>query len=149
MSVEPERRARLAVGAGAAAVVAAIVVASVVLRGTGPADPAADVGLQRRSVAAFGELVVAGRWAEIYALTTEPPAPDAGAFAALMRERQAASRRITAVESHAIRLRRSRSVPMLEAEQTVTLEDGSRRHLRSYFVYDDGRWLFAFSADAV
>ena len=83
---------------GTAAAVA-IVVASLVLRGGGPADPVADVARQRADVTRFHELVRAGRWDDVYRRTTEPPAKTAAAFARLMRKQVESTARCPASAS--------------------------------------------------
>ena len=127
----------------------AIVVASLVLRSTGPADPIADVARQRADVARFHELVRAGRWDEVYRRTTEPPTDDAWSFAKLMRAQVREHGTVSSVRVDSMRLLRSRTVPLLEVRETVTLaEDGRTRTERtvSYFARRGERWLFAFSA---
>jgi hypothetical protein len=131
----------------AAAVV--IVGASVLLRGTAPADPVADVGRQRADVNRFHDLVRAGRWDEVYQQTTEPPTKDASQFAELMRKQVRKHGTVTSVRIDKMELLRSRTVPMLEVFETVTMSnDGDTRTTRtiSYFVRRGTRWLFAFSA---
>jgi len=133
---------------GSAAAIA-IIVASLVLRGGGPADPVADVARQRADVTRFHELVRAGRWDEVYRRTTEPPAKTAGAFAKLMREQVREHGTVGAVRIDSIRLLRSRTVPLLEVRETMTMtEDGRTRTERtvSYFARRGEQWLFAFSA---
>ncbi len=125
---------------------AVIVLAAMALRPGEPADPVADVTLQRTSVATFHRLVIDGRWAEVYRRTAEPPTPDAGTFAAHMRAEVEAHGRITEVRTDEMRLRRSRTVPLLEVEETVVLSGGSERETVSYFLWHDGAWLFGFSA---
>jgi hypothetical protein len=135
-------------GAGAAVV---IVVASVLVRLSGPADPAADVGDQRADVERFHDLVRAGRWLDVYTATTEPPAKNAQAFAELMRDSVEKAGAVTDVTIESLRLLRSRTVPMLEVRETVTMsKDGVTRRERtiSYFARKGDRWLFAFSAPA-
>lgn len=127
-------------------VAAVIVLAAVGLRPGEPADPVADVTRQRSAVTTFHRLVIDGRWAEVHRLTAEPPAPDAGAFAAHMRAEAEARGRVTDVRTGEMRLRRSRTVPLLEVEETVVLSDGSAHETVSYFLWHDGAWLFGFSA---
>ncbi len=134
------------VGAGAAA---AILGASVLVRFIGPADPAADVGDQRAAVARFHDLVRAGRWDAVYRATTEPPARDAATFAGMMRAQVNKHGTVTDVAIDELRLLRSRTTPMLEVNERVTLErNGRTRTVRtvSYFARRGERWLFAFSA---
>jgi hypothetical protein len=133
----------------AAAVV--IVVTSVIVRGAGPADPAADVARQRTDVRRFHELVRAQRWDEVYARTTEPPATNAKVFAKLMDKQTRKHGEVTSVRIDELRLLRSRAVPFLEVRETVTVtKDGERTTQRvvSYFARRGERWLFAFSASA-
>jgi hypothetical protein len=127
----------------------AIVVASLVLRGGGPADPVADVARQRADVTRFHGLVRAGRWDEVYRRTTEPPTKDATSFSKLMRKQVREHGTVSDVRIDSMRLLRSRTVPLLEVRETVTLsEDGRARTQRtvSYFARRGERWLFAFSA---
>jgi hypothetical protein len=134
---------------GAAAAVA-IVVASILVRGGGPADPVADVVQQRADVSRFHDLVRAGRWDEVYRRTTEPPADDAESFTALMQAQVGKLGTVTDVRIDSMRLLRSRSVPLLEVRETVTMSrDGRERAQRtvSYFARRGERWLFAFSAE--
>jgi hypothetical protein len=129
----------------------AIVVASIVLRSTGPADPIADVARQRADVTRFHELVRAGRWDEVYRRTTEPPTKDASSFARLMRKQVGEHGSVTSVRIDAMRLLRSRTVPLLEVRETLTMSnDGRERTERSvsYFARRAERWLFAFSVPA-
>lgn len=130
------------VGAAAAAL---IVGAAVLVRTIGPADPAADVSDQREAVAAFHALVVAGDWPRVYDAMTEPPARDVATFAEMMRERVRKHGGVEHVTAGAMRLLRSRSVPLLEVEETVRTASGNRSVV-SYYARRDGRWLFAFSA---
>lgn len=128
-----------------------IVVASLIVRAQGPADPAADVGRQREDVASFHDAVRDGRWSDVFRATSEPPARDASAFTRMMRRQVAARGAVTAVEVESMRLLRSRSVPLLEVHEAVTItQDGDERTERtvSYFALRDDRWLFAFSAPA-
>ncbi len=132
---------------GAAAVV--IVVASLLVRMQGPADPAADVGDQRADVTWFHDLVQEQRWTDVYRATSEPPAKDASAFARLMDKQVAANGEVTAIDIESLRLLRSRSVPLLEVHEVLTVrQDGDERTERtvSYFARRGERWLFAFSA---
>lgn len=129
--------------------VAAIVVASILVRSSAPADPLADVGAQRSEVAAFHELVREGRWDEVFRATSEPPARSPSAFGELMRRQVAEHGAVASVRIDSLRLLRSRTVPLLEVHETVTLsKDGRRKASRtvSYFARRDDRWLFAFSA---
>ena len=132
--------------AGAAAV--AIVITSILVRFTGPADPTADVGAQREAVTRFHGLVRAGRWTDVYASMTEPPARDAGSFAELMREQVAESGKVTRVRIDDMRLLRSRTTPLLEVHETLTLSTRTRTRTVSYYARRGDRWLFAFSAPA-
>jgi hypothetical protein len=134
------------IGAAAAAV---IVAASIFVRFTGPADPAADVTKQREAVDRFHELVQEERWAEVFESMTEPPARNASRFARLMRDRVGEQGQVTRIETLDTRLLRSRTVPLLEVRETVTLsKDGKRssRETVSFFALREERWLFAFSA---
>lgn len=133
-------------GFGAAVV---IVVASVLVRMSGPADPAADVGEQRAEVRRFHDLVRAGRWHDVFARTSEPPAANASAFADLMRAQVRRGGKVTSVRIDDLRLLRSRSVPMLEVRETVRISKDGRTQAKrtvSYFARRGDRWLFAFSA---
>lgn len=136
-------RSPLALVGAAAAVV--IVAAALFVRTIGPADPAADVSEQRRAVARFHALVVAGDWPRVYEAMTEPPARDVAAFAEMMRDRVRKHGRVERITTGAMRLLRSRSVPLLEVEETLRTARGSRAVV-SYYARRDGRWLFAFSA---
>lgn len=127
----------------------AILVASLVLRSTRPADPVADVTRQREDVARFHELVRAQRWDEVYRRTTEPPAEDANSFIELMREQAREHGFVTRITIDSMRLLRSRTVPMLEVRETVALSTDGRERTQaivSYFARRGERWLFAFSA---
>jgi hypothetical protein len=127
----------------------AIVVASIVVRLGGPADPAADVSQQREAVTRFHDLLRAGRWDDVYRSTTEPPAKSAAAFAALMRDQVKRNGNVRDVEIEEMRLLRSRTTPLLEVRETVTISDGGRTSALatvSYFARQHDRWLFAFSA---
>ena len=127
----------------------AIVVASLIVRRGGPADPLADVARQRADVTRFHELVRAGRWTDVYRSTSEPPADDASEFADLMREQVDEHGTVTAIAIESIELLRSRTVPLLEVRETVTMSRrGKERTERtvSYFARRGERWLFAFSA---
>ncbi len=133
---------------GASAAVA-IVLASLLVRSGGPADPIADVTRQRADVARFHDLVRAGRWDEVYRSTTEPPSKDASAFTKLMREQVREHGAITRIQTDSMRLLRSRTVPLLEVRETVTLSGDGRERTEatvSYFARRGERWLFAFSA---
>jgi hypothetical protein len=144
-----KRRSLLFWLGGAAAL--AIVVASLVLRGAGPADPVADVARQRADVTRFHDLVRAGRWDEVYRRTTEPPAKDATSFAKLMRKQVREHGTVSSVRIDSMRLLRSRTVPLLEVRETLTLSTNGRtstEHTASYFARRGAQWLFAFSARA-
>lgn len=127
----------------------AIVVASLIVRRGGPADPLADVARQRADVTRFHDLVRAGRWADVYRSTSEPPAADASVFADLMRTQVDERGTVMSIRIDSIELLRSRTVPLLEVRETVTMSrDGKQRtgHTVSYFARRGERWLFAFSA---
>jgi hypothetical protein len=124
---------------------AVIVVASIVVRGGGAPDPLADVAEQRRDVTAFHDLVVDQRWDAVYRAMSEPPAKDASSFRELMAEEVRGNGRITAIEIDGMRLLRSRAVPLLEVNETVTTTDGRERTI-SYYARRDDRWVFAFSS---
>jgi hypothetical protein len=133
---------------GAAAALA-IVVASLVLRGGSPADPLADVARQRADVTRFHALVRAGRWDEVFRRTTEPPAKDATSFAELMREQVREHGTVSDVRIDSMRLLRSRTVPLLEVRETLTMSENGRARTErtvSYFARRGEQWLFAFSA---
>lgn len=137
--------------AGAAAVVA-IVVASIVVRTIGPADPAADIGEQREAVTAFHDLFVDGRWNDVYRSMTEPPTDDVASFTELMADEVDERGKVVGIEIDDIQLLRSRAVPMLEVRERVVIEtsDGTRDELTtvSFFARQGEVWLFAFSAPA-
>jgi hypothetical protein len=130
------------VGGAAAAV---IVVASIVVRSTGAPDPLADVAEQREDVTAFHDLVIDARWDEVYRAMSEPPADDVAAFRALMADEVRERGRITAIRVDGMRLLRSRAVPLLEVDETVTAS-GEQTRTVSYYARRDDRWRFAFSA---
>jgi hypothetical protein len=130
-----------------------IVVASLVLRSSAPADPLADVARQRADVTRFHDLVKAGRWDEVYRSTTEPPTDHAASFVKLMQKEVRKRGKVTSVHIDSLRLLRSRTVPLLEVHETVemTTRDGGTLGARtvSYFARRGTRWLFAFSASLV
>jgi hypothetical protein len=135
---------------GAAAAVV-IVVASILVRSSGPPDAAADVGDQRADVTRFHKLVRDGRWDEVFQATSEPPAPNAEAFRELMTRQVREQGKVVAVRIDSLRLLRSRTVPLLEVEETVTTRNEGevqRTKTVSYYARRKDRWLFAFSAPA-
>jgi hypothetical protein len=145
---ETRRRRSVFAPIGAAAAVV-IVVASILVRFTGPADPAADVAKQREAVDRFHTLVREERWPDVFAAMTEPPARDASRFARLMRDRVDEQGKVTRIETRGMRLLRSRTVPLLEVREAVTLSKNGRRSTRetvSFFALREESWLFAFSA---
>jgi hypothetical protein len=134
------------IGAVAAAV---IVVASILVRFTGPADPAADVTKQREAVDRFHRLVRDERWEDVFRAMTEPPGRSPTGFARLMRTQVREQGEVLSIETRGSRLLRSRTVPLLEVRETVTLsnrEGRSTYETVSYFALRGERWLFAFSA---
>ena len=133
------------IGAGAVLV---IVVASIVVRTSSLGDAAADVGEQRAAVERFDNLVRSGQWTQVFALTTEPPTRDPARFAALMRKQVKKHGAISAIRIESLRLIRSRTAPLLEAREVVSLVSGDTQHTVSYFARRGNRWLFAFSAPA-
>lgn len=141
----PTRRGRSLLASVGALAVAGIIAASIVLRGAGGVAPFADPGVQRAAVTRFDDAVIAGRWTRVHALLAEPPTPDAYAFASLMRERAQARGRIVRMRIDALRLRRSRTVPLLEVHETATLDGRGPLRVVSFYVWQKGRWLFAFS----
>lgn len=131
----------------AAAIV--IVVASLLVRSGSPGDEASDVERQRADVARFHELVRAQRWDDVFDRITEPPAKDSASFVRLMREQARKHGAVTSTTIESMRLLRSRTVPLLEVHETLTLtKDGRTSRVRSvsYFARRGERWLFAFSA---
>ncbi len=133
---------------GGAAVVA-IVLASVLVRLGGPADPAADVSQQRAAVVRFHELVRSERWADVYRSTTEPPTRDVRSFVELMRTQVRERGRVVSVSTEGMRLLRSRAAPLLEVRESVVISRNGtsrRQNVVSYFARRGERWLFAFSA---
>jgi hypothetical protein len=105
--------------------------------------------VQRKAVQRFDRAVIAGRWDEVHALVAEPPTADAGAFASMMREGLQRQGRIVHLRIDALRLRRSRTVPLLEARESATLSGRDRPvHVQSFYVWHEGRWLYAFSSSA-
>ncbi|MEX0874489.1 MAG: hypothetical protein WD646_12390 [Actinomycetota bacterium] len=144
-----ERRRRSVFAPIGAAAAAVIVAASIFVRFTGPADPAADVAKQREAVDRFHELVRDERWAEVFEAMTEPPGRDASAFATLMRDQVRNQGKVLRISTKETRLLRSRTVPLLEVHESVTLSKEGRRSTHdviSYFAQRKQRWLFAFSA---
>lgn len=128
-----------------------IVLASILVSRIGPADPAADVGEQRAAVARFHELVRTQAWFDVYRQMTEPPTKERGDFEDLMRAQVRKHGRVVAVRTRGLRLLRSRTVPMLEVRETVTMSksgDTTTHDTVSYFARRGERWLFAFSAPA-
>lgn len=134
------------IGGGAALV---IVVASLLVRTVSTGDEVADVGGQRADVTRFHQLVRQQRWDDVFRSMTEPPVKDTSSFTELMRAqvREHGAVMSTAIDS--MRLLRSRTVPLLEVNETVLLKkNGRTTRIRavSYFARRGERWLFAFSA---
>ena len=143
---EAELGTRRLLVAGALVVAGVIVGASVVWRGFGPPDPFADPATQREAVERFHAAVVSARWADVYALTAQPPARTPNEFAALMGDRVDVQGIVEAVDIESMRLHRSRTVPLLEVRERVRTAGGAR-DVVSFYAWDDDRWLFAFSSD--
>src|SRR5207249_2683573 len=103
-----------------------ILVASVVARTSSLGDAAADVGQQRAAVERFDRLVRSGLWAEVFAMTTEPPTRTPEGFASLMRAQVRKHGVVSAIRISSLRLVRSRTAPLLEAREVVTLRKNGR-----------------------
>ncbi len=126
-----------------------IVLASVVARRPNKAGDLANVRTQRAAVMRFDALVRAQRWDDVFRLTAQPPAHDAASFAALMQKQVDAHGSVVGTTIREIRLLRSRTVPLLEVRERVTMsKDGRQRStdMTSFFARRGTRWLFAFSA---
>lgn len=126
-----------------------IVIASVVARHPTTRSDLANVPLQRAAVMRFNALVRAQRWDDVFRLTAQPPARDAAAFAAMMQQQVGAQGSLVRTTIRDIRLLRSRTVPLLEVREIITLSQGGHERSErstSFFVRRGTKWLFAFSA---
>jgi len=130
------------------AAVLVVLVTSIIMRTSSLGDAAADVGKQRAAVERFDTLVRSGQWSQVFAMTTEPPTRSPEKFASLMRRQIAKHGAITSIHIVSLRLIRSRTAPLLEAREIVSLSTGVTQRTLTYFARRGDRWLFAFSAPA-